>query len=1115
MIFSNQRKVRFALCTTLGSFLLSGAVVAQTTRYVSLFGGHVPPFTNWVDAATNIQDAIDVAVPGDTVLVSNGTYSVGGRSVYGSQSNRVAITQPIVVRSVNGPASTVIEGASQTRCAYVGTNALLEGFRLQFGGTRSVGDWERERSGGGAWCETSGVISNCWFVQNTASAEGGGVYGGTVWTSYFYLNHAGDSGGGASESRLVDCALNQNTATYDGGGAYRCEVIGGGMSNNTAQSGGGAAYCDLVSNCVLQANTANGGSGGGASSSTLVDCRVSGNQALSGDGGGATSCDLVNCEVVGNLAQNGGGVARGTVHRSRLMGNRAYSDGGGALSAEWVMECEIISNRASYGGGVAVCNGVTNCVLRGNTADSGGGGVLGGGPTANSFLVGNTADEGGGAYGADLRNCTVVGNSARYFAGGAYDSGATNCIIYYNRAAERMSANWLWGAIAYTCTEPLPEGSGNFTNAPQLTDWMHLAAGSPCVGAGRPGPVQGVDVDGDPWRDPPAVGCDEPYGTATGALEVAILAPYTNVAIGFPAPFAAVVTGHALSNRWNLAGTTLVNTVEVRHTFSEAGLWPVTLTVFNSDAPAGVTATCHVHVGEQVVHYANPASASPVSPFTSWATAATTLQDAVDAVWQAGALVLATDGVYAVGGRPVDGLPTNRVALTNAVELRSVNGPAHTFIVGAGPWGNAAVRCAYVGSYARLIGFTLTNGFTQNTGDNDGPQSGGGAWCAFGGALSNCVLSGNRARYGGGGAAFGLLENCRAEGNYSYTDGGGFYHSEAASGVLTGNVCRRDGGGAYECWLSNMEISGNAATSSSSYGGGIYGGALDRGVLQGNRAGYGGGGCCAAMVANALVAGNWAAQGGGTYSVEGRQCTIVGNTATNRGGGDWYSTLSNSIAYGNVSPNGSNWYSSTFRYSCTLPLPSGAGNIAADPLFEDAAAGNYRLQSGSPCIDTGTNCSGISFSVDLDNIPRPLDGNNDGIARADMGCYERVHPLADSDGDGLPDTNELVIGTSPIIVDTDGDWMNDGAEVLAGTLPLDASSFLGLTQIVRQAGSTGIVVRWMSVDGKRYTLSRATNLVTGFDYRVQTNILGIAPANAATDTTAVGSGPWSYRVELE
>ncbi|MEY2851955.1 MAG: hypothetical protein RL549_654, partial [Verrucomicrobiota bacterium] len=44
--------------------------------------------------------------------------------------------------------------------------------------------------------------------------------------------------------------------------------------------------------------------------------------------------------------------------------------------------------------------------------------------------------------------------------------------------------------------------------------------------------------------------------------------------------------------------------------------------------------------------------------------------------------------------------------------------------------------------------------------------------------------------------------------------------------------------------------------------------------------------------------------------------------------------------------------------------------------------------------------------------------------------------LADTDNDGLADSEEITIGTNPNLADTDGDGANDGAEVTAGTFPL-------------------------------------------------------------------------------
>ena len=495
------------------------------------------------------------------------------------------------------------------------------------------------------------------------------------------------------------------------------------------------------------------------------------------------------------------------------------------------------------------------------------------------------------------------------------------------------------------------------------------------------------------------------------------------------------------------------------------------------------------------VHYVDLNSTNPAPPYAGWSTAATNIQDAVD-VSTNGDLILVTNGIYQTGGRLVSGDTTNRVAVTNQVTLQSINGPAVTVIQGyqvpSTINSNGAVRCVYLVSGATLNGFTLTGGATtQNY-----PYEGGGVLCPLfsSAVVSNCVITGNSAYYNAGGAEGCTLNNCTISGNQAASNGGG---------VLLGT-------------LNNCIISDNSA----SYGGGAYQSTFNNCTITGNHAFIGGGGYNCEMN-NCLVTGNVASGnsiggGGGAFQGGLNNCTVVGNQCNSfsggTGGGTYHSGLVNCIVYYNSSYSRAstpNYIAGSLNNCCTTPLPTnGTGNFISPPLFVNQGGGDYHLQSNSPCINSGNNAY-VTTTTDLDGNPRIVGGT------VDIGAYEYQTPVSMISYAWLQQYG-LPINANTDSSDADGDGMNNYKEWIAGTDPTNGLSVLTMLTPAPMNSPAGLMVSWQSVSDRTYYLQRSADLsAQPAFFTIQNNIGGQPGTTTYTDTNAVGSGPYLYRVGVQ
>lgn len=328
-------------------------------------------------------------------------------------------------------------------------------------------------------------------------------------------------------------------------------------------------------------------------------------------------------------------------------------------------------------------------------------------------------------------------------------------------------------------------------------------------------------------------------------------------------------------------------------------------------------------------------------------------------------------------------------------------------------YGNTAIYGAGVfatGGSPTLVNCSIHDNVLLATNGTYTPRGGGFYAHDSNAFLDQCVVSGHLGAnlgggiYAGGQAAMSAItvDGCTISGNTATAGGGGLYQT----------------GGALNASLSTFDGNGKTPAATFMYGGALQatGGALttlDGLTCRNNQAQVGGGialtGCTDATVSNSVLSGNtgmfWA--GGLLFDncpnsgITGN--TIYGNTGGGGGGGVYVSNcapaVSNNISAGNFGGasfgNGFAFVSATVTPSCNdafgnqntawsgLTNPTGTnGNIAVDPLFCDAAGGNFQLQAASLCRPENSGACGQIGAVLGSCFASPVPGDGDALPAA-------------------------------------------------------------------------------------------------------------------------------------
>jgi hypothetical protein len=430
-----------------------------------------------------IQEGVDHAAEGDTVLVADGTYK-------GLDNKDIDFKGiDMVVTSENGRDHTIIDCERSGRGFHIHSGeteaAVINGFTIKNG---------LAGQGAGIFCQYSStpVISFCTIEACSAYSDGGAINN----------NHSG-------AYMITECNFHNNSAYANGGGVY--------VYNSPA----------IIINCTFNGNSARYG---GAISTwrgklTASNLAVMNNRASSKGGGcyfqGAEfdSIDVTNCTITNNVGPDGGGIS---IYESKTTISECLISENSSCGIEVfqsspiITHCTITNNEGYSGGGINfsnACGGLlSKCVISGNYAEEDGGGINCDHNTSTSIIncniVDNIAVVGGGIYifssWPSLFNCTVADNSPSGYhvwtTSAPYRPGITNTIIWGNSPYSiQVTPGGLEPDVTYS---DIQGGYSGFANLDVNPDFIgggnyHLSSTSLVIDKGTSSGAPSDDIDGD------------------------------------------------------------------------------------------------------------------------------------------------------------------------------------------------------------------------------------------------------------------------------------------------------------------------------------------------------------------------------------------------------------------------------------------------------------------------------------------------------------------------------------------------------------------------------------------------------------------------------------------